>query len=168
MILSGLSPAPATASSNQTVHVRLRAAIRALHVAAHSHAGSYDRAKDFGDWISQGAGATPVQSCSRRSREADHPEPNCTIETGQWYSYYNATHYTAASDLQIDHTVPVENVWISGAWRWTKATRVRYYNDLRDSRTLVAVDTHDNESKGDQDPTTGSRSTVTAATCGIG
>ena len=68
--------------------------------------------------------------------------------------YYNATTYLAASKLQIDHTVPVENVWISGAWRWTQATRVRYYNDLADSRTLVAVDTHDNESKGDQDPTT--------------
>jgi hypothetical protein len=56
--------------------------------------------------------------------------------------------------IQIDHTVPVENVWISGAWRWTKATRVRYYNDLRDPRTLVGVDAYDNESKGDQDPTT--------------
>lgn len=27
-----------------------------------------------------------------------------------------------------------------------------YYNDLDDPRTLVAVDSHDNESKGDQTP----------------
>ncbi len=79
--------------------------------------------------------------------------PNCTIATGKWFSYYNATTYKLASKLQIDHTVPVQNVWISGAWRWNKATRVRYYNDLNDARTLVAVDSHDNESKGDQDPT---------------
>ena len=63
-------------------------------------------------------------------------------------------HYRKASSLQIDHTVPVENAWISGAWQWTQATRVRYYNDLGDPRTLVAVDSHDNESKGDHDPTT--------------
>ncbi|MGH3473030.1 MAG: GmrSD restriction endonuclease domain-containing protein [Nocardioidaceae bacterium] len=49
--------------------------------------------------------------------------------------------------------MPVENAWVSGAWRWTKATRIRFYNDLGDSRTLVAVDQHDNEAKGDQDPT---------------
>ena len=41
--------------------------------------------------------------------------------------------------------MPVENVWVSGAWRWTQATRVAYYNDLGDGRTLVAVDAHDNE-----------------------
>src|SRR5262249_41074602 len=79
----------------------------------------------------------------------------CTVSKGRWYSYYNAKYYTNAygGKVQIDHTVPVENAWISGAWKWTKATRVRYYNDLGDPRTLVAVDAHDNESKGDQDVT---------------
>jgi hypothetical protein len=154
-MLSGVSASPASASGSQTVQVRLRAAIRYLHVAAHSHVGSYDRTKDFGDWISQGGGCdTRAVVLKAESTKSTTQNPNCTIETGKWFSYYNATTYTKASDLQIDHTVPVENVWISGAWRWTHATRVRYYNDLIDSRTLVAVDTHDNESKGDQDPTT--------------
>ena len=49
--------------------------------------------------------------------------------------------------------MPVYNAWVTEAWRWTKATRVRYYNDLRDPRTLVAVDAHDNEAKGGDDPT---------------
>lgn len=39
------------------------------------------------------------------------------MQTGNWRSYYNAKSYTRASDLQIDHVVPVENVWVSGAWR---------------------------------------------------
>ena len=80
----------------------------------------------------------------------------CTVSKGKWYSYYNARYYKNAygGAVQIDHTVPVENAWVSGAWRWTKATRVRYYNDLGDPRTLVAVDAHDNEAKGDHDPTT--------------
>ncbi|WP_151081432.1 GmrSD restriction endonuclease domain-containing protein [Nocardioides cynanchi] len=147
-------PLPAVASTH-VIHVRERAAIRNLPVAAHSHAGSYDRTADFGDWIEQGGGCdTRAVVLKTESLKPTTQNSNCTIETGKWFSYYDATTYTSGSAVQIDHTVPVENVWISGAWRWTQATRVRYYNDLGDSRTLVAVDSHDNESKGDQDPTT--------------
>lgn len=80
--------------------------------------------------------------------------PADTERFGRRYEISDQPASSASSSLQIDHTVPVENTWISGAWRWTQATRVRYYNYLKDSRTLVAVDSHDNESKGDQDPTT--------------
>ncbi len=141
-----------TATASTTVQIRVRAAIKQLPVAKHSHVGSYDRDKQFGDWASEGNGCdTRAAVLKDESLKATTQNQNCTIETGKWYSYYNATSYTKASSLQIDHTVPVENAWISGAWNWTQATRVRYYNDLGDSRTLVAVDTHDNESKGDQD-----------------
>jgi hypothetical protein len=76
------------------------------------------------------------------------------VSKGKWYSFYNATTYYNAYGgvLQIDHVVPVENTWVSGAWAWSRATRVRYYNDLKDSRTLVAVDRSDNEAIGDRDP----------------
>jgi hypothetical protein len=142
-------------ASSKTVHTRLRAAVKNLRVAVQSHAISYDRDKDFGDWVSQGGECdTRAVVLEDESLKRTTANEYCTIETGKWFSYYNATLYRKASALQIDHTVPVENAWISGAWRWTKATRVRYYNDLRDPRTLVAVDIHDNESKGDQDPTT--------------
>jgi hypothetical protein len=144
---------PSSASAT-TVHVRVRAAIRHLEVGKHSHAGVYDRERQFGDWISQGEGCdTRAVVLKVESLKPTTQNPNCTIETGKWFSYYNATTYKLASELQIDHTVPVQNVWVSGAWRWDKATRVRYYNDLKDTRTLVGVDSHDNESKGDRDPT---------------
>src|SRR4051812_27353332 len=143
----------ATAASSKVVHVRLHKAIKQLRVARHSHVASYDRDKDFGGWIEQGGGCdTRAVVLKDESVKPTTQNSYCTIQTGKWYSYYNASHYTRASSLQIDHTVPVEKVWISGAWKWTKSTRVRYYNDLGDPRTLVAVDTHDNESKGDDDP----------------
>jgi len=80
---------------------------------------------------------------------------NCTVLTGKWFSWYNDKTYTNAyggTYVQIDHTVPVENSWQSGAWSWTKATRVRFYNDLGDARSLNAVDTYDNEAKGASAP----------------
>jgi hypothetical protein len=152
-LTSGVGPATAAT----TMHVRERAAITNLRVAAHSHVYSYDRTKQFGDWIEQGGGCdTRAVVLKTESLRPTTQNSYCTVEKGRWFSYYNARYYTNAYGgiVQIDHTVPVENVWISGAWRWTHATRVRYYNDLKDSRTLVAVDAYDNESKSDQDPTT--------------
>jgi Protein of unknown function (DUF1524) len=168
-MLALLTPAPATATAAghggptvartsvtrpHVVKERLRRAIRRLQVARHSHAGSYNRVKDFGGWIEQGGGCdTRAVVLKAESLTKTTQNRYCTVKRGKWFSYYNHTTYTKASQLQIDHTVPVENAWVSGAWKWTKAARVRYYNDLGDFRTLVAVDTHDNEAKGDRDPT---------------
>jgi hypothetical protein len=156
-VVAAFSQLPPAMASGRVVHVRERAAIRDLRVAAHTHVGSYDRATQFGDWITQyGECDTRAVVLINESLKPVTKSYYCTVSKGRWYSYYNARYYTNAYGgvVQIDHTVPVENVWISGAWRWTQATRVRYYNDLKDSRTLVGVDAHDNESKGDQDPTT--------------
>jgi hypothetical protein len=154
-ISSPAAAKPAPAASTGVVQRHLRAAIRDLPVAAHSHAASYDRAAAYGEWISQGDGCdTRAVVLKTESKVPTTQNRYCTIKTGRWYSFYDARYYTNAygGAVQIDHVVPTENVWISGAWRWTHATRVRFYNDLGDPRTLVAVDQHDNEAKGDQDP----------------
>ena len=156
LVPASAAPTPAVAAPAAT-HVRVRAALRALPVAEHSHVAGYDRDKQFGDWITQhGECDTRAVVLMDESSKPVTTNDYCTVSKGRWYSYYNARYYKNAygGAVQIDHTVPVENAWVSGAWRWTKATRVRYYNDLGDPRTLVGVDAHDNEAKGDQDPTT--------------
>lgn len=152
--LAALAPSPSEAAT-ATVKVHERTAIRRLPVKAHSHGGSYDRSKEFGDWITQyGECDTRAVVLIDESLKPTTKNAYCTVSKGRWYSFYNAKYYDNAygGALQIDHVVPVENAWVSGAWRWTHATRVRYYNDLGDSRTLVAVDRHDNEAKGDSAP----------------
>lgn len=169
----GLGPVPAQASQPHraptTVHIKLRAAIRHLPIAKHSHAAAYDRVKDFGEWASQGGGCdTRAVVLKAESLKPTTQNENCTVETGKWYSYYDATTYKRASSLQIDHTVPVENVWISGAWRWTQATRARYYNDQGDARTLVAVDSHETSPRAIGTSRVGSPPTASAGTSGPG
>jgi hypothetical protein len=147
-----VEPAP----NHALVTVRLTAAVENLRVSRHRHSGSYDRDRQFGDWITQhGECDTRAVVLKSESLRPTTQTSYCTVKRGKWYSYYNARYYYNAygGKVQIDHTVPVENTWVSGAWRWTKSTRVRYYNDLGDARTLVGVDAHDNEVKGDQDPT---------------
>jgi hypothetical protein len=54
--------------------------------------------------------------------------------------------------LEIDHVVALKESWDSGAYAWDDARRTAFGNDLTDRRTLVAVTSSANQSKGDSDP----------------
>ena len=75
----------------------------------------------------------------------------CTVASGRWFSYYDRVSWTLASDVDIDHMVPLAEAWDSGARSWSTATRQAYANDLGDHRSLVGVTDNVNQSKGDQD-----------------
>lgn len=75
----------------------------------------------------------------------------CYVKTGKWFSYYDGVWATLASALQVDHFVPLQQAWVSGARSWTPAQRKAFANDLW-GPTLQAVTVKMNESKGDRDP----------------
>jgi hypothetical protein len=76
----------------------------------------------------------------------------CTVATGQWTSWYDGATWTAASDVDIDHLVPLAEAWASGASAWTTAQRQAYANDLDYAGALQVITDNVNDSKGDQDP----------------
>lgn len=132
------------------ITLRLRAAIKNLPVRAEVRSG-YVRTKfklwDDVDHDCQDARAEVLVQESKVSTTGP-----CTIATGRWLSYYDGQVLTNASDLDIDHVVPLAEAWDSGARNWTAAKREAYANDLTDKRTLVAVSASANRSKGDRDP----------------
>jgi len=77
---------------------------------------------------------------------------HCIIATGRWYSYYDGAYWTKASDVDIDHMVPLKEAWESGARAWSVNNRTRYANDLGSYASLIAVTDNVNSSKGDRDP----------------
>ena len=105
----------------------------------------------FPHWSSQGNG------CNTRhvvlKRDADSVGPECPVTTGSWYSYYDGLTFTSASDVDIDHVVPLAEAWRSGASSWTTTKRQSFANDLNGPQ-LIAVSATSNRSKGDQDPST--------------
>lgn len=53
----------------------------------------------------------------------------CTSTSGTWYSDYDGATWTAASDVDIDHIVPLKEAWISGAKDWTADQREAFANE---------------------------------------
>jgi len=76
----------------------------------------------------------------------------CVVTGGRWISSYDGVVTKSPTRFDIDHRVPLEEAWASGAWRWTHSTRDRYSNDLGYSQSLVAVSASSNRSKGDREP----------------
>jgi len=78
--------------------------------------------------------------------------PKCKLTGGEWVSAYDGKKVTNASQLDVDHLVPLAEAWRSGAWKWSAAERQAYANDLENSEALIAVTLTTNRSKGDKDP----------------
>lgn len=73
----------------------------------------------------------------------------CTSLKGTWVDPYSARKFDSASDIDIDHIVPLANAYRSGAKEWTTTKRTQFAND-----PLVAVSSWDylNQQKGDKGP----------------
>lgn len=76
---------------------------------------------------------------------------NCAATSGSWFSPYDGATWTAASDVDIDHLVPLSNAWKAGASAWTTAQRQAFANDLVNPQ-LLAVTDNVNQGKGDSGP----------------
>ncbi|WP_265447812.1 HNH endonuclease family protein [Flexivirga meconopsidis] len=108
--------------------------------------------RDASTW---GWPVAPNDACNARNaalyRDGQNVQMSstCTNLTGTWIDPYGAGKYNAASDIDIDHMVPLGNAWATGADNWTTTKRTQYAND-----PLVLVSAKDtlNQSKGDKDP----------------
>lgn len=78
---------------------------------------------------------------------------SCAATSGSWYSPYDGATWSAASDVDIDHLVPLAEAWDSGAYNWSAPKREQFAND-RTRPQLLAVTDNVNQSKSDQDPGT--------------
>jgi hypothetical protein len=122
-------------------------------VVAADHTTGYNRAL-FKHWID-----ADKNGCNTRAEvliEEAITKPKvgakCTLTGGKWLSAYDGKSVSKASDLDVDHMVPLAEAWRSGAWKWSSAKRQAYANDLDDARALIAVTLSTNRSKGDKDP----------------
>ncbi|MFF7339037.1 HNH endonuclease family protein [Streptomyces sp. NPDC008163] len=136
-------PTPVSASTARTY-------LSELTVKAEGSSSGYSRDK-FPHWITQSGACDTREVVLKRDGANVSQNSSCSATGGSWYSEYDGATWTAASDLDIDHMVPLAEAWRSGASSWTTAQRQSYANDLTRPQ-LIAVTDNVNQSKGDQDP----------------
>lgn len=126
--------------------------LSSLNVAEETNTG-YDRSY-FEHWIDEdGDGCnTRAEVLQTESKAPVTYSSGCTVATGQWVSRYDGQTWTNASDVDIDHMVPLAEAWGSGAQAWTSQQRRDFANDMTLSVALEAVTDNVNQSKSDQDP----------------
>jgi hypothetical protein len=73
----------------------------------------------------------------------------CSVTAGKLLDPYTGETLTVVSKIQIDHVVPLGEMWRSGAAAWPLERRVQAANDLGN---LLAVQGKANEQKGDKTP----------------
>ncbi|MFI5679463.1 HNH endonuclease family protein [Streptomyces cellulosae] len=141
---SAALPTPVSAATARTY-------LASLTVATEDRTG-YDRDL-FPLWITQSGTCNTRETVLKRDGSNVVTDSACAATSGSWYSPYDGATWTAASDLDIDHLVPLAEAWDSGAGDWTTARRQAFANDLTRPQ-LIAVTDNVNQAKGDQDPAT--------------
>ncbi len=87
----------------------------------------------------------------KRDGEGVRTDDECDAVSGTWRSPYDDGVWTDASDVDIDHMVPLAEAWRSGARGWSDERREAFANDLKRPQ-LWAVTDNVNQSKGDSPP----------------
>ncbi|TDC89595.1 HNH endonuclease [Actinomadura sp. 7K507] len=124
--------------------------LAALTVAPEGAGSGYDRDK-FPHWITIAGACNTRETVLKRDGIDVKTSAACAPVSGTWRSPYDGATWTAASDLDIDHMVPLAEAWRSGAASWTTSRRRAFANDLSSSQ-LWAVTDNLNQAKGDKDP----------------
>ncbi|KUH38353.1 MULTISPECIES: HNH endonuclease family protein [Streptomyces] len=136
-------PTPVSASTARTY-------LGQLAVRAEGSSSGYSR-EAFPHWITQYGTCNTREVVLHRDGTGVEQDAGCAAVAGRWYSEYDGATWTVASDLDIDHVVPLAEAWRSGANAWTTSDRRAFANDLTRPQ-LIAVTDNVNQAKGDQDP----------------
>ncbi|ETW85763.1 hypothetical protein HETIRDRAFT_100630 [Heterobasidion irregulare TC 32-1] len=135
-------PAPVSVSVAKTY-------LGELTVEAESNSPAYARS-EFKTWDTISGTCDTRETVLKRDGTDVVTNSACAATSGNWVSPYDGVSTTLASDLDIDHLVPLKEAWMSGARSWTAAQRESFANDLTRPQ-LVAVTDNLNEAKSDKD-----------------
>lgn len=70
-------------------------------------------------WITQSGTCDTREVVLERDGVNVTTDSSCAATGGSWHSPYDGATWTAPSDVDIDHIVPLAEAWRSGANNWT-------------------------------------------------
>ena len=132
---------------------RVRGLLDALTVAAEA-TGDYDR-NLFKHWTDADRDGcdTRKEVLLAEATRAPQIGSRCALSGGEWLSRYDGkTTSDTGTAFDVDHLVPLQEAWQSGARDWNPNRREQYANYLEYPDALIAVSASSNRSKGARDP----------------
>ena len=87
-----------------------RTELGSLTVARQGPQTGYSRDK-FPHWIIQSGNCDTREDVLKRDGTNVVQGTDCSADSGTWFSPYDGATWTAASDVDIDHVVPLSNAW---------------------------------------------------------
>ena len=148
----GLVPSASATPPSIPSAATAKTELAALTVAADGPQNGYSRDL-FPHWITVSGACNTRETVLKRDGSNVVVNSSCAATSGSWFSPYDGATWNAASDIDIDHVVPLAAAWRSGAAQWTTAKRQQFANDLAGPQ-LIAVTDNVNQAKGDQTPAT--------------
>ena len=105
----------------------------------------------FGNWadIDQDCQNTRHEVLLRDARTYVLSENGCRIVRGLWIDFYTGEWLTSPEEIDIDHLVPLKEIWDSGADIWSADDLHDIANDMNN---LVVTSRSMNRSKGAREP----------------
>ncbi len=142
--------APGTVAAPRVPPAEARSELSALKVAVRGTMDGYSR-DEFPHWDKVDANCDVREEVLKRDGKDVKTDAQCAAKSGTWVSPYDGQTWHKASDVDIDHMVPLGQAWISGAKSWTRERREQFANDLVRPQ-LKAVTDNLNEQKSDKAP----------------
>lgn len=148
------TPAPQTSAVPSVTEDTHRNMLAQLPVGNRSHHNTYDR-DEWDHWVDddrdcENARAEVLIVESRRS--VTYRSNGCTVDTGLWVGPWGGRTFTQASQVDIDHHVPLYNAHISGGHAWNQSQKQAYANDLSLASALQATERGVNRAKSADAP----------------
>ncbi|KZB88386.1 HNH endonuclease family protein [Amycolatopsis regifaucium] len=122
-----------------------------LQVAVRGTLDGYDRDTKFPHWKTVSGSCDVREELLKRDGVNVTVNAECAAVSGAWRSPYDGETWRKASDVDVDHVVPLAHAWISGAKSWSQAKREDFANDLTRPQLRVMTDKL-NRQKGDKAP----------------
>lgn len=156
LLVVGLTAGPVGAASATPPNIpsaaTARSELAALRVAPDGSSSGYSRDL-FPHWHTVSGSCNTRETVLQRDGSNVVTDSSCAAVSGRWSSPYDGATWSQASDVDIDHIVPLANAWRTGASSWTTSRRESFANDLSNPQ-LIAVTDDVNQAKGDQSPAT--------------
>jgi Protein of unknown function (DUF1524) len=151
-LLVGFAAVASATPPNIPSATTARSELSQLRVAPDGSMTGYSRDK-FPHWITISGTCNTRETVLKRDGTSVVTDGACAATSGRWFSPYDGATWSLASDVDIDHVVPLADAWRTGASSWTTSQRQQFANDLSDPQ-LIAVTDNVNQAKGDQTPAT--------------